>query len=80
MDIKKWIGASLFFTCLYILLFFSVSNYFHWYFNREFLYAELIGDASYYMYNWLGNLLTTISMAVIIFVSELIRSRAGYKR
>jgi hypothetical protein len=80
MNIKKWIGASLFFTCLYTLLFFSVSNYFHWYFNREFLYAELIGEASYYMYNWLGNLLTTISMSVIIFIAELIRSRASYKQ
>ena len=74
MNKTKLIGTTLFFTLFYTALFFFVSNYLHWYFNGEFLYEELVGDTSYYMYNWLGNLLTTVTMVVVIFLSEFLRN------
>ena len=77
MNTKKWIGKTLIFSCFYTLLFFCVSNYLHWYFNGEFLYAELLGETGYYLYNWLGNIVTTVTMAVILFVSELLRNRVS---
>jgi hypothetical protein len=74
MSKTKLIATTLFFTFFYTSLFFFISNYLHWYFNGEFLYDELVGDGTYYMYNWIGNLLTTVTVAVVIFFSELIRN------
>jgi hypothetical protein len=62
------------------MLFFVLSNFFYWYFNRTFLYAELMGDTGYLIYEWLGNALTTVTMAILLFCIEFCRSFFGRGR
>lgn len=69
----KNIGKAAAFTFLYTCLFLGITNFFHWYFTRQFLYEELITDKGYYMYDWVGNALGTVAMAVAAFAMEMLR-------
>ena len=75
----KRMGLAALYAGIYAGIFFGITNFFHWYFTRQFLYEELIGDASYYMYDWVGNALGTATMAAVVFALEVIRLIATRK-
>ena len=75
----RFLGHNLFFTLLYTLIFFGITNAAYWYFNKRFLYAELFTDQGYYMFEWVSNLIATVIMAGTILVVEIIRYLAARK-
>jgi len=75
----KRIGMAAAFAGIYTCAFFGITNFFHWYFNRQFLYEELVIDQGYYMYDWVGNALGTVTMAAVIFTFEIARLFAARK-
>lgn len=68
-------GIAVFYT----ILFFAITNFWYWYFNRQFLYGELFGDAGYYMYDWLPNTVATITMFICFGGFELMRGLLRFR-
>ncbi len=66
-------GFSFLFALVYAGLFFGLSNFSYWYFSHTFLYAELIHNPGYHMYDWLWNFTATVAMLVCAFVMEFLR-------
>ncbi len=66
-------GLSAFFALVYAGLFFALSNGSYWYFTHSFLYAELVDNPGYYLYDWLWNAVGTIAVLVCAFIIEFLR-------